>query len=65
MERLAGATEKEALHPREPGMKTKGQIEYEADVKKRPNYHDGKPRKKWADLGEVEQWSWQRGSEGK
>lgn len=46
-------------------MKTKGQIEYEADVKKRPNYHDGKPRKKWADLGEVEQWSWQRGSEGK
>jgi len=39
---------------------TKAQAEYEADVAKHPNYHDGTPRKAWSDLGSIEQWSWGR-----
>jgi hypothetical protein len=38
----------------------KGQAEYEADVARRPRYHDGTPRKSWPELGEVEKWSWGR-----
>lgn len=41
-------------------MKTKGQLAYEADVSRRPTYHDGAKRKTWDQLGEIEQWSWQR-----
>lgn len=37
-----------------------GQKAYEADVARQPTYHDGKPRKAWHELGEVEQWSWNR-----
>ncbi len=33
---------------------------YEADMKARPNYHDGTPRKTWDQLCEVAQWSWNR-----
>lgn len=40
--------------------KTKGQLAYEADVKRRPTYHDGARRKAWSELGHVEQWSWER-----
>jgi hypothetical protein len=39
---------------------TCGRAAYEADVKKRPTYHDGSPRKTWDQLGTVEQWSWER-----
>jgi hypothetical protein len=39
-----------------------GRIAYERDVELRPKYHDGTPRKKWEELGEVEQWSWGRGT---
>ena len=38
----------------------KGQAEYEADVARRPTYHDGSPRKPWSRLGVVEKWSWAR-----
>ena len=41
-------------------VKSKGQIAYEADVLKTPNYPDGAPRKAWSDLSNVEQWSWDR-----
>ena len=37
-----------------------GQALYEADVARRPRYHDGAPRKRWHQLGEVEKWSWDR-----
>lgn len=37
-----------------------GQLAYEADVKARPNYNDGSPRKSWDDLGTVERKSWER-----
>ena len=39
----------------------RGKADYEADCTKTPNYHDGAPRKSWNQLGEVEQWSWNRG----
>lgn len=42
-------------------IKTAGQIAYEIDCALRPAYHDGTQRKAWAALGEVEQWSWERG----
>ena len=41
-------------------MKQRGQELYEADVVRRPTYHDGTPRKPWRELGAVEQWSWRR-----
>jgi hypothetical protein len=41
-------------------MKTKGQIAYEADVKARPLYHDGKPRRQWHQLPYFARWSWER-----
>ena len=39
---------------------SKGKVAYEADVKLRPNYHDGAPRKAWRDLRDVEKWSWEK-----
>ncbi len=41
-------------------IKTQGQLDYEADVLKAPTYPDGGTRKTWAQLGDVEQWSWNR-----
>lgn len=41
-------------------IKTPGQMAYEADLLKRPNYHDGKPRRAWHELGEPAQSSWRR-----
>lgn len=40
--------------------KTNGQIAYEADVKKKPVYHDGTPRKHWLELSAISRWSWER-----
>ncbi len=37
-----------------------GQVAYEADVARRPVYADGTPRKTWAQLGELERWTWTR-----
>lgn len=37
---------------------------YEADVRRRPTYHDGTPRKPWGDLSEIAQWSWGRPKQG-
>ena len=37
-----------------------GQIAYEADVRRHPTYHDGKPRKAWEDLAEIVRWSWEK-----
>lgn len=39
-------------------MKSQGQVDYELDLAKTPNYHDGTPRKTWDQLGKLEQWSW-------
>ncbi len=39
---------------------TPGQLAYEADVRARPLYHDGTPRRTWHELGTVERWSWER-----
>ena len=47
--------------PKEPGQAELGQAAYEADLRKRPAYHDGKPRKPWVKLGEIERLSWERG----
>jgi hypothetical protein len=41
-------------------LPARGKADYEADVRNRPTYHDGTPRKTWEQLGEVEQWSWNR-----
>lgn len=40
--------------------KTQGQKLYEADVERRPNYHDGAPRKTWDQLNDLAKWSWER-----
>lgn len=40
--------------------KTPGQIAYEEDVRRRPNYPDGGPRPPWSRLDELTQWSWER-----
>lgn len=37
-----------------------GQAGYEADLAKRPAYHDGTPRKPWAQLGELERSTWEK-----
>lgn len=39
---------------------TPGQRAYEADVRARPTYHDGTPRKPWSALGDVERGTWER-----
>lgn len=36
----------------------RGQANYEADCSSRPNYHDGTPRKRWHQLGALEQSTW-------
>lgn len=41
-------------------MKTKGQLDYEKDVKRKPTYHDGTTRKEWEQLSSVAKWSWER-----
>lgn len=41
-------------------MKSPGQLAYEADVARRPIYHDGSARKRWEQLDAVMQWSWER-----
>lgn len=37
-----------------------GKKAYEADLAKRPTYHDGTPRPTWEKLSEVGKWSWSR-----
>ena len=39
---------------------TPGQAAYEEDVRRKPLYHDGTPRKRWDELDEIIQWSWGR-----
>lgn len=43
-----------------PSSTTPGQIAYEIDCERKPNYHTGQTRKTWAELGEVERWDWER-----
>lgn len=35
-----------------------GRAEYESDLARRPVYHDGTPRKTWAQLGDLERSTW-------
>lgn len=42
--------------------KAPGQVDYEADLKRRPNYHDGSPRKSWDELDDIARWSWEKGA---
>ena len=37
-----------------------GRKAYEADLKRRPAYPDGNPRKSWDQLDELAKWSWYR-----
>lgn len=39
---------------------TPGQIAYQEDVRRRPTYGDGTPRKSWEELCDVARWSWER-----
>lgn len=39
---------------------TPGQNAYEEDCSRQPRYADGTERKSWAQLGDVERWSWER-----
>ncbi len=39
---------------------SRGQLDYEADVAKRPLYHDRTPRKAWHQLCAIAKWSWER-----
>jgi len=39
---------------------TPGQLAYQEDVRRCPQYHDGTPRKAWSQLCEVAKWSWER-----
>ncbi|WP_313026819.1 hypothetical protein [Brucella sp.] len=39
--------------------KTKGQLDYENAVAKRPFYEDGTPRKTWDELPDYAKWSWE------
>lgn len=36
------------------------QEKYELDVKQTPFYHDGTPRKTWAELDSLAKWTWGR-----
>lgn len=56
----AKRTTKVELPPPSGPMKTRGQADYEADLQRRPFYHDGTNRKTWDQLGKVEKWSWER-----
>lgn len=40
--------------------KTAGQAAYEADLRWRPNYDGGKPRKTWDQLGDLARSTWER-----
>lgn len=37
-----------------------GQQAYEQDLAARPRYHDGTPRRTWAQLDDIARWSWER-----
>ena len=37
-----------------------GRTLYDRDVARRPNYHDGTPRKQWDELSDIARWSWNR-----
>jgi hypothetical protein len=37
-----------------------GQQAYEDNVRRRPYYHNGDPRRSWDQLDEVTQWSWNK-----
>lgn len=37
-----------------------GRMDYEADLARRPLYHDGSPRPAWEQLSEIAKWSWNR-----
>lgn len=39
---------------------TKGQVAYEEDLRRKPNYPDGSNRKPWRQLDSVAQQSWER-----
>lgn len=41
----------------------RGRAAYEADVKARPFYHDGTPRKPWESLCEIARYSWAKPAE--
>ena len=41
-------------------MLTAGQIAYEEDVRCKPTYHTGEPRKAWHELDKPEQMTWER-----
>ena len=41
-------------------MKTVGQIAYDENVRRKPTYHTGKPRKAWHELDKPEQTTWER-----
>ena len=41
-------------------MKTAGQVAYEQDCNRCPNYHTGTPRKAWHELDRPEQMTWER-----
>ncbi|WDL96918.1 hypothetical protein [Alicyclobacillus sp. ALC3] len=41
--------------------RSQGQRDYEADLKRKPTYHDGTPRPQWSELDLVARWSWERG----
>lgn len=42
--------------------KTPGQLAYEANVAASPTYHDGTPRRAWADLTDAIRDNWERHS---
>ncbi len=39
---------------------TPGQTAYEADLARKPEYHNGQKRPAWEDLDEIAQGSWER-----
>ena len=39
---------------------TPGRMAYEEDVRGKPHYHDGTPRRTWEQLSEIARWSWER-----
>ena len=40
--------------------KTPGQLAYEQDCLEKPRYHTGELRKRWDELSELSQWSWEK-----
>lgn len=39
--------------------KSRGQLDYEHDVRMNPYHDDGRPRKTWDQLSNIERWSWE------